>query len=60
MTSSVRTRRAFGPAGLPCQAIPVPNPGPGELLMQVLAIAVTVGELTWPAIGCSAVSGALV
>ena len=53
MTSSVCTRRAFGPAGQPCQAIPVPNPGPCELLMQVPATAVTAAELTWPAIGCS-------
>ena len=53
MTSSVRTMRAMrasGPdqASLTCETIPVPEPGPGELLVEVQATAVTAGELTWP------------
>jgi NADPH:quinone reductase-like Zn-dependent oxidoreductase len=54
---------AFGPdpASLTCQEIPVPDAGPGELLVQVRATAVTAGELTWPqtwpAIPCHDVSG---
>ncbi len=36
------------PASLTCQEIPVPDAGPGELLVQVRANAVTAGELTWP------------
>jgi NADPH:quinone reductase-like Zn-dependent oxidoreductase len=66
VTSSVRTMRAMrasgpDPAGLTCQVIPVPEPGPGELLVEVQATAVTAGELTWPeswpAIPCHDLSG---
>jgi NADPH:quinone reductase-like Zn-dependent oxidoreductase len=66
VTSSVRTMRAMrssGPdlAGLACETIPVPEPGPGELLVEVQATAVTAGELTWPeswpAIPCHDLSG---
>jgi NADPH:quinone reductase-like Zn-dependent oxidoreductase len=66
MTSSVRTMRAMrasgpDPAGLACETIPVPEPGPGELLVEVQATAVTAGELTWPeswpAIPCHDLSG---
>jgi len=49
------------PASLTCQEIPVPDAGPGELLVQVRATAITAGELswpeTWPAIPCHDVSG---
>ena len=66
MTSSVRTMRAMrasgpDPASLACETIPVPEPGPGELLVEVQATAVTAGELTWPeswpAIPCHDLSG---
>jgi NADPH:quinone reductase-like Zn-dependent oxidoreductase len=59
----MRAMRAFGPdpASLTCQTIPVPEPGPGELLVEVHATAVTAGELTWPeswpAIPCHDLSG---
>jgi NADPH:quinone reductase-like Zn-dependent oxidoreductase len=36
------------PASLTCETVPVPDPGPGELLVEVHATAVTAGELTWP------------
>jgi len=66
VTSSARTMRAMrasgpDPAGLACETIPVPQPGPGELLVEVQATAVTAGELTWPeswpAIPCHDLSG---
>ena len=66
MTDAVRKMRAMlapnaDPANLACQAIQVPDPGPGELLVQVRATAVTAGELdwpdTWPAIPCHDLSG---
>jgi NADPH:quinone reductase-like Zn-dependent oxidoreductase len=66
VTSSVRTMRAMrasgpDPAGLTCETIPVPEPGPGELLVEVQATAVTADELTWPeswpAIPCHDLSG---
>jgi NADPH:quinone reductase-like Zn-dependent oxidoreductase len=59
----MRAMRASGvaPASLACETIPVPEPGPGELLVQVQATAVTAGELTWPeswpAIPCHDLSG---
>jgi NADPH:quinone reductase-like Zn-dependent oxidoreductase len=36
------------PASLSYDSVPVPRPGPGEVLVQVRATAVTKGELTWP------------
>ena len=49
------------PASLTSQSVPVPDPGPGELLVEVRATAVTSGELawpeTWPAIPCHDLSG---
>jgi len=66
MTSPARTMRAMcaadpDPASLTCQNLPVPEPAPGELLVEVRATAVTAGELTWPetwpAIPCHDVSG---
>jgi NADPH:quinone reductase-like Zn-dependent oxidoreductase len=49
------------PAGLTCEQVPVPEPGPGELLVEVCATAITAGELTWPqswpAIPCHDLSG---
>ena len=66
MTSSVRTMRAVrapgpDPASLACETIPVPEPGPDELLVEVQATAVTADELTWPeswpAIPCHDLSG---
>jgi NADPH:quinone reductase-like Zn-dependent oxidoreductase len=59
----MRAMRASSPdpASLTCQSIPVPDPGPGELLVQVCATAITAGELTWPeswpAIPCHDLSG---
>jgi len=54
VTSSVRTMRAMrasgpDPASLACETIPVPEPGPDELLVEVQATAVTADELTWRA-----------
>ena len=66
MTSPVRTMRAMrasgsDPASLACETLPVPEPGPGELLVQVQATAVTADELSWPeswpAIPCHDLSG---
>ena len=52
------------PASLTCETVPVPDPGPGELLVEVHATAVTSGELTWPeswpAIPCHDLSGVVV
>jgi NADPH:quinone reductase-like Zn-dependent oxidoreductase len=53
VTSMARTMRAMraaspDPASLTCERIPVPRPGPGELLVGVRATAVTADELTWP------------
>ena len=49
------------PATLTSQSIPVPDPGPGELLVEVRGTAVTAGELawpeSWPAIPCHDLSG---
>src|SRR5262245_19515560 len=49
------------PASLTCEDIPVPEAGPGELLVEVRATAITAGELTWPegwpAIPCHDLSG---
>jgi NADPH:quinone reductase-like Zn-dependent oxidoreductase len=62
----VRTMRAMcaasaDPASLTCEDVPVPAPGPGELLVEVCATAVTANELTWPeswpAIPCHDLSG---
>jgi len=66
VTDPVRTMRAMcasssDPASLTSQSVPVPDPGPGELLVEVRATAVTSGELawpeTWPAIPCHDLSG---
>jgi NADPH:quinone reductase-like Zn-dependent oxidoreductase len=66
VTDPVRSMRAMrasspDPASLTCQSILVPDPGPGELLVQVCATAITAGELTWPeswpAIPCHDLSG---
>jgi NADPH:quinone reductase-like Zn-dependent oxidoreductase len=66
MTDAVREMHAMlapsaDPASRAYQAIQVPDPEPGELLVQVRATAVTAGELdwpeTWPAIPCHDLSG---
>ncbi len=66
MTDSVRSMRAMcasspDPASLTSQNVPVPDPGPGELLVEVRATAITAGELSWPeswpAIPCHDLSG---
>jgi len=66
VTSPVRIMRAMrasssDPASLTCENVPVPDPGPGELLVQVRATAITADELTWPetwpAIPCHDLSG---
>jgi NADPH:quinone reductase-like Zn-dependent oxidoreductase len=59
----MRAMRASSPdpASLTCENVPVPDPGPGELLVEVRATAVTADELTWPedwpAIPCHDLSG---
>jgi NADPH:quinone reductase-like Zn-dependent oxidoreductase len=49
------------PASLTSQSVSVPDPGPGELLVEVRATAITADELTWPekwpAIPCHDLSG---
>jgi len=66
MNDAVRTMRAMrafssDPASLTCQSVPIPDPGPGELLVEVRGTAVTTGELSWPeswpAIPCHDLSG---
>ena len=66
MSDPARIMRAMcasspDPASLTSQSIPIPDPGPGELLVQVRATAITAGELawpeTWPAIPCHDLSG---
>jgi len=66
VTDSVRTMRAMcasdpDPTSLTSQRVPVPDPGPGELLVEVRATAITADELTWPerwpAIPCHDLSG---
>src|SRR5580658_1434824 len=66
MNDAVRTMRAMrasssDPASLTCESIPIPDPGPGELLVEVRGTAVTAGELSWPeswpAIPCHDLSG---
>lgn len=66
MTDVVRTMHAVlasspDPASLAYQEVQVPDPGSGELLVQVRATAVTSGELNWPeawpAIPCHDLSG---
>jgi NADPH:quinone reductase-like Zn-dependent oxidoreductase len=51
------------PASLASERVPVPEPGPGELLVEVRGTAVTAHELTWPetwpAIPCHDLSGAV-
>ena len=48
MTASARTMSAMrasspDPASLTCETVPVPDPGPGDLLVEVHATAVTAG-----------------
>ena len=44
----LRLKTADGPAGLSLEAMPVPEPGPGEVLVRVHAAGITRDELTWP------------
>jgi len=66
MNDTVRTMRAMrasssDPASLISETVPVPDPGPGELLVEVRGTAITAGELSWPeswpAIPCHDLSG---
>jgi NADPH:quinone reductase-like Zn-dependent oxidoreductase len=66
VTDPVRTMRAMcasspDSASLTSQSVPVPAPGPDELLVEVRATAITSGELSWPeswpAIPCHDLSG---
>jgi NADPH:quinone reductase-like Zn-dependent oxidoreductase len=66
MNDAVRTMRAMcasgsDPASLSSHSVPVPDPGPGELLVKVRGTAITAGELSWPeswpAIPCHDLSG---
>ena len=49
------------PASLAPEMVPVPHPGPSEVLVEVRATAITAAELTWPenwpAIPCHDLSG---
>ena len=49
------------PASLAREIVPVPHPGPSEVLVEVRATAITAAELTWPenwpAIPCHDLSG---
>jgi NADPH:quinone reductase-like Zn-dependent oxidoreductase len=59
----MRAMRASNPdpASLACEQVPVPAPGPGDLLVEVCATAITADELawpeSWPAIPCHDLSG---
>jgi NADPH:quinone reductase-like Zn-dependent oxidoreductase len=65
VTDPVRMRAMIAasadPSSLTCEMVPVPDPGPGELLVEVRATAITADELTWPekwpAIPCHDLSG---
>ena len=66
MNDAVRAMRAMrasssDPASLTSASVPVPEPGPGELLVEVRGTAITAGELSWPeswpAIPCHDLSG---
>ena len=66
MNDAARSMRAMcasssDPASLTSQSVSVPDPGPGELLVEVRATAITADELTWPeswpAIPCHDLSG---
>jgi NADPH:quinone reductase-like Zn-dependent oxidoreductase len=69
MNGAVRTDRVMramrasssDPASLASESVTVPEPEPGELLVEVRATAVTAQELTWPeswpAIPCHDLSG---
>ncbi len=60
---TMQAMRAFSadPGSLRYDSVPVPRPGPGEVLVQVRATAVTAGELiwpeAWPVIPCHDLSG---
>src|SRR6516162_10075716 len=64
--STMYAMRAAGPdpARLTGERIPVPEPGMGEVLVEVQATAVTADELTWPdmwpVIPCHDMSGVVV
>jgi NADPH:quinone reductase-like Zn-dependent oxidoreductase len=66
MNDAIRTMRAMrasssDPASLTSEEVRVPDPGPGELLVEVRGTAITAGELSWPeswpAIPCHDLSG---
>jgi NADPH:quinone reductase-like Zn-dependent oxidoreductase len=66
MNDAVRSMRAMcasssDPASLTSESVPIPDPAPGELLVEVHATAITADELTWPeswpAIPCHDLSG---
>ncbi|MDQ5859280.1 MAG: alcohol dehydrogenase catalytic domain-containing protein [Acidobacteriota bacterium] len=40
MTAVVKTKAVAGPAGTEVRSVPVPRPGPGEVLIRVLATAI--------------------
>ena len=69
MTSPARTMYAMRaasspPASLTGEIIPVPEPGTGEVLVEVRATAITADELSWPdnwpVIPCHDLSGVVV
>ncbi len=44
---AVRAHRRGGPEQLRVETVPVPRPGPGEVLLAVAAAAITYDELLW-------------
>jgi NADPH:quinone reductase-like Zn-dependent oxidoreductase len=45
---ALRAHKQGGPEQLVYEQAPVPEPGPGEVLVAVRAAAITFAELTWP------------
>ncbi len=45
--TALRAHRRGGPEVLVVECAPVPSPGPGEVLIEVHAAAITFDELTW-------------
>jgi NADPH:quinone reductase-like Zn-dependent oxidoreductase len=50
MTETMLAAQAYGsdPSSLVLETVPRPTPGPGDVLVEVMATALTRDELTWP------------
>ena len=46
--TALRLHEPGGVGGLRLDTVPVPTPGDGEVLVRVVAAAITRDELTWP------------